>query len=90
MADIRQPLSEADLRETRDGLIRDVQEQRRIVGVPVPDAKMAEQFVDPILRKVEIEHDCERARDIVRPAPEPKGWARKALLRRTPPAIGPP
>lgn len=72
MPDVRAPLTEEVLRETKDDLLSAVQDQRRAIGVPVPDAKTAEEFIAPILRQTEVQHERERDRDLVRPAPEVK------------------
>lgn len=77
MADVRQPLTEEVLRETREDLIDRYTEQQKIGGVPVPSRRDAEGLIDPILHNVEVDHDRERDRDMVRPDPAP--YTPKAL-----------
>jgi len=67
----RPELDAATLRETRDGLLKAVQDQRRDVGVPVPDERTAAEFIDPIMRKVEVDNAESRIKDLTRPPRKP-------------------
>ncbi len=79
MADRRAPLSEETLRETKDDLVRRITDQKRAGGVPnepgleadpLGGQRAAEDYIDPILRKVEIDHNRDRDRDLVRVDPD--------------------
>lgn len=51
--------SDETLREVRGELVGEVVEQARNWGVPVPSVRDAEKFVDPIMRKVEVDSERE-------------------------------
>lgn len=65
MANQRAPLDAETLRDTRDDLLQRVTDHTRQTG-HVPDVRAAEQLIDPILRKVEVDHVSDRQRDLVR------------------------
>lgn len=56
------------LKETRNDLLDRVTEQQRRFGM-LPDVRVAEEFIDPILRKVEVDERDKR--------PQPKAAARE-------------
>jgi hypothetical protein len=72
VAEVRAPLDERTLRDTREELIDAHTEMQGQFGVPVPSRREAENLIDPILRKVEREHSEERYRDYLRPVPKPE------------------
>lgn len=63
--DVRPALTEETLRETKDDLLTRVTEQQRQVGM-LPEVDRAEAFILPILAKVAVDHEEDRARDAVR------------------------
>lgn len=69
MANKRPALSEADLRAAKDRLLSAVNKQIEDWG-SVPDTRAAEDFVLPILSKVEQRHDEDRLADQMAPSHE--------------------
>lgn len=67
--------TDAHLKEVRDSLVADIVEQGRALGAPVPDVRKAEQFIDPIMRRVEA--DVVREADAIQPIPQPVEKTRK-------------
>lgn len=51
--------SDSHLKEVRDSLIGDVVEQGRRLGAVLPDLRRAQTFIDPIMRKVEVQTERE-------------------------------
>lgn len=84
MANPRPPLTEEQLRHAREDCLERITQQKRLGGVPgevgleadpLGGQRAAEEYLDPILRKLEVEHDAERAKDLVRAdeaAPAPR------------------
>jgi hypothetical protein len=66
MANRRPALTEQDLRETKSNLLGAVNKQIVDWG-GIPDTRAAEDFVLPILGKVEYTHEDDRRRDLVAP-----------------------
>ncbi len=75
MSDRRAPLSEEQLRHAREDLLERVTNQKRYGGVPGEEGleadptggqRAAEEYIDPILRKLEVDHDRARDADLVR------------------------
>lgn len=75
MANQRAPLSEETLRHTREGLLQRITDQKRAGGVPnepgleadpLGGQRAAEEYLDPILRRVEVNHERDRLKDMVR------------------------
>lgn len=58
-------LDEGTLREVKDDLMERLSDQQRQVGV-IPRPDLSEKFIDPIIRKVEVDHELERQKAIVR------------------------
>lgn len=58
---------DSTLRDVRNELVGLTMDQARATGVPVPSVRLAEQFVDPIMRKVEV--DAARDADAIQSAP---------------------
>lgn len=54
----REPLDESTLRETRDELVKGITDTARAMGAIAPSHRRAEEFIDPILRKVEVDHEA--------------------------------
>jgi hypothetical protein len=84
VADRRAPLTEQVLRETKDDLVRRITDQKRMGGVSSEPGlerdvtggqRESEIWLEPILRKVEQDHERERDRDVLRPS-EPVQEAR--------------
>jgi hypothetical protein len=53
----REPLDEQTLRDTRDELVKGLTDMARAAG-GIPSARMAEDFVNPILNKVMVDHEA--------------------------------
>lgn len=70
MADRLHPLDEKTLRETKDDLMGRVTRHQKYEGSAQPDVRKAEEFVVPILRKVEVDHDRQRDQQLLPKADE--------------------
>lgn len=66
MANPRPALTEEDLRRAKDNLLTAFNEQVKQWG-QVSDTRASEDFILPILAKVEQKHEADRARDLVAP-----------------------
>ena len=62
--------SDVHLKEVRDGLIGDVVEQGRRMGAPVPNIRGVEKFIDPIMRRVEVDAEKTEAVESARETPD--------------------
>jgi hypothetical protein len=54
-----------------------VQDQRRDLGVPVPDERTAKEFLEPIMQQIVAEHAEDRRKDLVRAPDKPRPPARE-------------
>lgn len=52
------------LKDIRDKIVGKVMEQCRVWGDPLPRTKLAEEFVDPIIRKVEVDNETSRVHEM--------------------------
>lgn len=63
-----------DLREARDSLVADIADHARKTGVTLPSVQGIRDFVDPIMRKVEVDSHDEAPAE---PAPSPTEGTRE-------------
>lgn len=54
-------VDEKTLRETKDDLMERVTQHQRYEGKAQPDVRAAEDFLDPILHRVDVDHDKDKA-----------------------------
>lgn len=103
MGNPRPGLTEQDLRETKADLTDRLANQQRIGGVKptkssedhpafhanaIPDVKAIEDYINPILRKVEVKHEEDRSRDLVRKEEEdPEEMGEEVLTKRENPEL---
>lgn len=86
----REPLDERTLRETREELVKGITDTARAMG-GMPSQRAAENFIDPILRKVEVDHEA-AMRGELGPQPTPDqprergDWASQS--ERKPESVG--
>lgn len=64
----KKPLREEDLRDAKDFLVGAIADQAHALGIE-PNVRAHEDFVAPILRKVEIDVEAERQAELAAPAP---------------------
>lgn len=67
MADVRDRLDEVTLRDTKEDLVKRAMNERD--GLRLGTVRATEDFINPILHKVEVDHDRDRDKDLVRKDP---------------------